>query len=176
MSGTEMSQTIRPEVPADYASIRRVNSLAFGQSEEADLVEGLRSNCPDLVSLVAESEAQIVGHILFSPAFIEVDSGRLDGMALGPMAVLPEFQRQGTGSKLVRAGLAHTTLTSSPFVIVLGHPEYYPRFGFVPASKYRVRSTWEVPDEVFMILVRNEAALRGYGGTARYRPEFDLLT
>jgi len=175
MSHTERSLCIRPEAPADKASIRRVNEFAFGQPEEADLVDSLRKDCPSLLSLVAESANQIVGHILFSPASIELDGGTIDGMALGPMAVLPECQRQGIGSQLVHAGLGQPEVASSPFVIVLGHPEYYPRFGFEPASKYRVRSTWEVPDDVFMILVRDAASLGGQGGVARYRPEFDLV-
>ena len=175
MSHTERPLYIRSEAPADSASVRSVNELAFGQSEEADLVDSLRKGCHNLVSLVAESANQIVGHILFSPAFIECDGGTMAGMALGPMAVLPEFQRQGIGSQLVHAGLDQPEVASSPFVIVLGHPEYYPRFGFEPARKYRVRSTWEVPDDVFMILVGDAASLGGQGGVARYRPEFDLV-
>ena len=175
MSIAELSANIRPETPADLASVRHVNELAFGQAEEADLVDALRKNCPGLVSLVAEYENQILGHILFSSAYIEAADDRQNGMALGPMAVLPDYQRQGIGSKLVRAGLAHPDIVSSPFTIVLGHPEYYPRFGFVPASKYRVRSTWEVPDEVFMILVGDEPALKGKSGIAHYRPEFDSV-
>jgi putative acetyltransferase len=110
----QMSPNIRSETPADLASVRHVNELAFGQAEEADLVDTLRKNCPGLVSLVAEHENQIVGHILFSPAYIEGDGERLDGMALGPMAVLPDFQRQEIGSKLIRAGLAHQVWSQAP--------------------------------------------------------------
>jgi putative acetyltransferase len=166
---------IRRETAADFAAIRDVNEQAFGQREEADLIDNLRSNCSELVSLVAESDGLIVGHLLFSPALLELaDGGRLEGTALGPMAVMPECQKQGVGSQLVRAGLAHPDIAAAPFTVVLGHPEYYPRFGFVPASTYRVRSTWEVPDAVFMILVRDTASLSG-PGVARYRPEFDLV-
>ena len=93
-------------------------------------------------------------------------------MGLAPMAVLPGHQRKGIGSELVRAGLAELRERDCPFVIVLGHPEYYPRFGFEPASGHGVKCEWEVPDEAFMILVLDEARLPEAGGTARYRPEF----
>ncbi len=88
------------------------------------------------------------------------------------MAVLPDRQRDGIGSKLVRRGLDELRERNCPFVIVLGHPEYYPRFGFEPASKRGVRCKWEVPDEVFMILVLDEAAMAGVSGLAHYRSEF----
>jgi putative acetyltransferase len=87
------------------------------------------------------------------------------------MAVLPEYQRQGTGSELVRAGIEELASRRCPFVIVLGHPEYYPRFGFGRASRYGIKSEWEVPDEAFMILILDEALMRGVSGLARYRPE-----
>jgi putative acetyltransferase len=98
----------------------------------------------------------------------------VDGMGLAPMAVLPELQHQGIGSRLVRAGIEILKSQSSPFIMVLGHPEYYPRFGFEPASHRRIRSQWEgVPDEAFMILILNENAMSGVHGVARYRGEFD---
>ena len=94
------------------------------------------------------------------------------GMGLAPMAVLPEHQRQGIGSELVRAGLAELRERDCIFVIVLGHPEYYPRFGFEPASKHGIKCEWAVPDEAFMILVFDETHLPEAGGRVRYRPEF----
>jgi putative acetyltransferase len=95
-------------------------------------------------------------------------------MGLAPLAVLPELQRQGIGIELTNAGLAAVRQTPCPFVIVLGHPEYYPRFGFERASRYGIRSQYEgVPDEAFMILVLDQGALRGKSGVARYRDEFD---
>jgi putative acetyltransferase len=94
-------------------------------------------------------------------------------MGLAPVAVLPERQNQGIGSALVTAGLAIIRGSSCPFVIVLGHPDYYPRFGFEPAAGHGIRCQWDVPDEAFMILVLEEEAMRGASGPARYRPEWD---
>lgn len=129
---------------------------AFGQAPEADLVDRLRENCPGILSLVAIQDNQIVGHIAFSPVRIE-DDKTVDGMGLGPMAVLPEFQHQGIGSRMVQAGIEILKNQGSPFIIVLGHPEYYPRFGFEQASHSDIHSQWEgVPDEAFMILILNE--------------------
>ncbi len=164
--------TIRREEPRDGKGIREVNLLAFGQPQEADVVDRLRQDCPDLLSLVAVRDDRVVGHILFSPATIEDKNGTVRGMGLAPMSVLPEYQRQGVGSQLVRAGLAELKAGSCPFVIVLGHPEYYPRFGFERASIRGISSEWEVPDEAFMALVLDQAAMQGVSGVARYRPEF----
>jgi len=167
-----MAITVREEKPHDVAAIREVNLAAFGQPQEADIVDKLRHSCKDLLSLVATVEDRVVGHILFSPASVDGEGKTVEGMGLAPMAVLPEFQRQGVGSELVRAGIGRLTDRGCPFVIVLGYPEYYPRFGFVPASRYGIRSEWDVPDEAFMIVVINESAIDGVTGVARYRPEF----
>ncbi|KPJ61701.1 MAG: hypothetical protein AMJ46_00140 [Latescibacteria bacterium DG_63] len=163
---------IRKEEPDDVDSIRELNQEAFGQAQEAEIVDKLRENCSDLLSLVAVVENQVVGHILFSPALIEGEDRTLRGMALAPMAVLPDYQRQGIGSALVRDGITRLADTPCPFVIVLGHAEYYPRFGFEPAGRHGIRSEWDVPDEVFMILVLDTARVGGLSGTARYRSEF----
>jgi putative acetyltransferase len=166
--------TIRQERSGDEEGIRLVNSRAFGQPAEAGIVDTLRSTCPEGVSFVAEREGQVVGHILFTPAVIEAQNRKVWGMGLAPVSVLPELQRQGIGSELVRAGLDEMRKMRQPFVIVLGHPEYYPRFGFVRASSYGIHSQWDgVPDEAFMILVLDEAALRGVQGVGKYRAEFD---
>ena len=163
---------IRKEQPQDIPLIHQVNKRAFGQLLEADLVDRLRRNCKDILSLVAVAGNEIVGHILFSSVTVEGEETTAEGMALAPMAVLPEYQRQGIGSKLVRAGIARLVSSNCAFVIVLGHADYYPRFGFEPASRYGVRSEWEVPDDAFMILVLNESVMQGISGVARYRPEF----
>lgn len=163
---------IREEQPQDIGVIRDVNIKAFGQTQEADVVDKLRLKCGDLLSLVAMMQDKVVGHILFSPATIESGNRTVYGMGLAPMAVLPEYQRQGIGSELIRAGIARLKGRQCPFVIVLGHAEYYPRFGFEPASRHGIRSEWEVPDEVFMILVINESEMHRISGVARYRPEF----
>ena len=163
---------IREESPNDRAAVREVNIRAFGQAVEADLVDALRENSAGLLSLVAVKDGQVVAHILFSPATIGADDNTVEGMGLAPMAVLPDYQQQGIGSELVRAGIARLTSTACPFVIMRGHPHYYPRFGFEPASRRGIRSEWEVPDEAFMILVLDDELMRELSGVARYRPAF----
>jgi putative acetyltransferase len=167
-----MKIIIRPEQPQDVAAIREVNLAAFGQALEADILDRIRTNCGDFVSIVATEDHGVVGHILFSPVTIECGGRVVHGMGLGPMAVMPSHQRRGIGSKLVRTGLTMLKSRLCPFVVVLGHPEYYPRFGFEPASRRGIRSQWPVPDEVFMILVLDEPQMQGAAGLARYRPEF----
>ena len=165
---------IRSERPEDIPAIRTVNEEAFGQAEEADIVDRLRGTCDGLLSLVGVIDERVVGHVLFSPVTLDGPSGVVEGMGLAPMGVLPEYQRQGIGSKLVQAGLAALRESGCPFVIVLGHVEYYPRFGFEPASRHGIRCQWGgVPDEAFMILVLDETAMDGVSGVAKYRDEFD---
>jgi len=164
---------IREEQSGDEQQIRVLNHRAFGGTEEADLVDKLRHACTNSISLVVLSGDQIIGYILFTPVTIQTGERIITGMGLAPMAVLPEFQRQGIGSQLVKSGLQIIKRDRHPFVIVLGHPTYYPRFGFVPASRYGIQSEYEnVPDEAFMILVFDQAALEGVSGIAKYRPEF----
>ncbi len=165
---------IRPEEPEDAAQVRAVNELAFGQPAEADLVERLRRACSDSLSLVAEEGGVVVGHILFTPVVVENEGGgHVVGMGLAPMAVLPARQRQGIGSELVRRGLGVLREHGCPFVVVVGHPEYYPRFGFEPGSKHGLACQWqEVPDAAFMVLVLDASAMEGVAGVARYRQEF----
>jgi len=163
---------IRTEEPQDVQGVREVNLKAFGQPQEADVVDALRRECAEMLSLVAVVQGHVVGHILFSPATLEGKDGTAEGMGLAPVAVLPEYQEQGIGSALVRTGLERLKDTPCPFVIVLGHPDYYRRFDFEPASRYGIRSEWDVPDEAFLILMLDEAAMQGMSGVARYRPEF----
>jgi putative acetyltransferase len=168
------STAIREELPEDAPAVRRVIEAAFGRREEADVVDELRRACPGLLSLVAVREGQVVGHILFSPATIEGPHGPVRGMGLAPLAVLPEVQGTGAGSRLVRSGLSLLRARPCPFVIVLGHPGYYPRFGFEPASRHGIQSQWPgVPDDAFLIAVLDRIEMRGVSGVARYRDEFD---
>lgn len=160
---------IREERPGDIATIREVNDRAFEQEEEGKIVDALRSNGASLLSLVATRNDRVVGHIMYSPITV---ANTWVGAALGPMAVLPEHQRQGIGSKLVAAGTRKLHEAKYPFIIVLGHPEFYPRFGFRPASEHGVACEWNVRDEVFMLLVVDEKKMRGVSGPAKYRPEF----
>ena len=165
---------VREETPDDVSAIRKVNELAFRQPQEADIVDALRESCDEFFSLVADCDGEVVGHALFTPVTIETPRGAVRGMGLAPMSVLPGRQRQGVGSALVRHGLAALRDRSCPFVIVLGHPEYYPRFGFEPASPHDIRCQWEgVPSDAFLIFVLDQRAMDGVSGVARYRDEFD---
>ena len=165
---------IREEIPQDIDAIRAINEKAFGQLQEANIIDRLRANCDGLLSVVALKDEKIIGHILFSPVTIEGNHGILKGIGLAPMAVLPEFQRQGVGSELVQAGIQILRKSKCPFIIVLGHPEYYLRFGFERASLYGIKSQWEgVPDPAFMILWLDKTMLNHVSGVAKYRDEFN---
>jgi putative acetyltransferase len=165
---------IREERPEDISNVRRVNEQAFGRPVEARIIDNLRKSGAELLGLVAEWDRKIVGHILFSPVTIEGEKGEIRGMGLAPMAVPPDYQGREIGSRLVKQGLILLRNRGCPFVIVLGHPGYYPRFGFERASRFGVKSQWEgVPDEAFMMLILDESLRGGLGGTARYRKEFD---
>ncbi|MBT3223353.1 MAG: N-acetyltransferase [Proteobacteria bacterium] len=162
---------IRLEEQRDYEAIHHLNVAAFEDDAEAKVVDRLRVAC-DCLSFVAVDDGTVVGHILFTP--VTVDGCVAVGMGLAPMSVLPSHQRQGVGSRLVRHGLQRLRQSVCPFVIVVGHAEYYPRFGFERASKYRLVSQWEgVPDEAFMVIVFADGALPEVGGVVRYRDEFD---
>jgi putative acetyltransferase len=165
---------IRLERPEDFAAVRVVNEEAFEQSAEANIVDQVRRACPDSLSLVAEDGNDVVGHILFSPVVVETSGRRVTGMGLAPMAVVPDRQRQGIGTRLVERGLVILRERDCPYVVVLGHPGYYPRFGFRRASNHGLSSQWEgVPDEAFMVLILDGDAMAGTSGVARYRDEFN---
>jgi putative acetyltransferase len=166
---------IRPETPEDHEPVHRVNERAFPTPSEADLVDALRKTAHPYISLVAIDEDQVVGHIFFSPVTIESATDSFTAMGLAPMAVLPECQRQGIGSLLVREGLRECQRIGHEIVVVLGHPEYYPRFGFVPASSKGLRSEYDVPDEVFMVAELTPGALKGRTGLVKYHPEFNAV-
>lgn len=164
---------VRTERAEDIPAIRVIIEKAFQQTEEADIVDSLRQSCDDAISLVAEDSGQVIGHLMFSPVELSSNDRRIVGMGLAPMAVLPERQRQGVGRQLVEAGISLLKERSCPFVIVLGHPKYYPRFGFEPASKYNLKCQWDdVPNEAFMALVFDPESLEGAQGVAKYKEEF----
>jgi putative acetyltransferase len=165
--------TIRPEREGDAAAIWDVNRTAFPTQAEADLVDSLRRHGASVVSLVADAGGFIVGHILFSP--VTFAGGHGHGLGLAPLAVRPERQRQGIGSKLVCAGLAASREHGAGAIVVVGHSTFYPRFGFVPASRFGLRCEYDVADEVFMALELVPDALVGKGGLVRYHPAFAAL-
>jgi putative acetyltransferase len=164
---------IREEGPNDVPAVRDLNRCAFGQDQEGNIVDALRANGAALLSLVATLNDRVVGHIMYSPAII---AGNVTGAALGPMAVLPEYQRQGIGSKLIERGNQKLEQAGCPFIIVVGHANYYPRFGFRPASGHGITCEWDVPDDVFMLLVLDKAKMAGVSGLARYRREFSSVS
>lgn len=163
---------IRLEKTEDVMAVRGVNEQAFETPSEADLVDRLRTRGKLVASLVAVDGDRIVGHIAFSLVSITANP-KLRGVGLGPMAVLPSMQRQGIGAELARAGLNRCRDLGYDFTVVVGHPEYYRRFGFMPASKYGITCIWEVPEGVFMALELRPKGLAGVGGLATYEPEFD---
>jgi len=166
--------TIRFEREGDADGIKEVNRTAFATPAEADLVDRLRRLEASVVSLVAEDGGSLVGHILFSPVSLP---GRepMPILGLAPTAVRPDRQRQGIGSQLVRAGLDAARKTGAAAVVVVGHARFYPRFGFVPASRFGLTCEYDVPDEVFMALELVPGFLAGPGGLVQYHPAFAEL-
>jgi putative acetyltransferase len=162
---------IRSEGPLDAAAVREVNEQAFGSPLEARIVECLRAE-PGCLSLVATRNEQVIGHILFTPVSLEPSVGfRVAG--LGPMAVRPEDQRAGVGGQLIRAGLDACRQHGYSAVVVVGHPAYYPRFGFEPAhTRGLTLRDFDVPEDVFMVIELDAAVRDRLKGAVRYRSEF----
>ena len=171
--------SIRPETPDDHDAIRRVivdafTECDFGHSGEAALVDQLRRTCDDLLALVAADRDTIVGHILFSPVSLRMASGMSYGMGLGPMAVHPDRQQTGIGTALVESGLRQLTADGCSFVVVLGHPTYYSRFGFLPGRECGLFHGFDgIPQDVFLVNILDRNAVQSFGTrTVVYRPEF----
>ena len=164
---------VREERREDRDGVWEVNEQAFGRADEADLVDRLRDGGGVVLSLVGVLDGRIIAHVLFSPVVLEMEGGKTaEGVGLGPVAVLPEFQGQGFGSLLIRAGIEQCRAAGQGFMMVLGHSDYYPRFGFRPSVEFGIRSQFDVPDEVFMVMELEEGALEGKSGLIRYRSEF----
>lgn len=162
---------IRNEKQSDFSAVHALNASAFGSPAEADLVDALRKEANPLVSLVAESDGKITGHILFSPVSLSGHPG-LKIMGLAPMAVLPSQQNRSIGSLLVRAGLQRCRELGCGAVAVLGHAGYYLRFGFLPATGFGIHCEYDVPEEAFMIIELQKGYFRGKSGTIRYHDAF----
>jgi putative acetyltransferase len=162
---------VRTEEERDADAVYAVNTAAFETPLEANLVDTLRQKAQPLISFVAEDDGVIVGHILFSPVSL---TGHSDVriMGLGPMAVAPNHQRKGIGSALVRAGLDRCKQLGFGAVVVLGHAEYYPRFGFLPSSRFGMGCEYDVPEEVFMVVELQPGYLHGMAGTIKYHAAF----
>jgi putative acetyltransferase len=168
--------TIRRETPEDENVIDQINREAFGQPDEADIISRLRHRGVLTISLVAVQDGKPVGHIAFSPVIVESEDSEFGGISLGPIAVLPTYQHRGIGSELIQAGLEECRRLGHELVFVLGYPEYYPRFGFVPAKPQGIDCEFKVPDEAWMIMELREGTLDGRRGIATFRPEFHGAT
>jgi putative acetyltransferase len=170
-----MIEIIRPETPEDFEQITKVNDLAFDQPNEGRMLEALRKNkkfIPQL-SLVAEIDLRVVGHILFFPLNIISGGKNFEVLSLAPMAFLPEYQQKGIGKKLVIEGLKKSKEMGYKAVVVLGHPTYYPKFGFEPASKWNIKPPIDdVPDEASMATELEEGFLKKKAGVIEYPEEY----
>jgi len=162
---------IRSERPEDAAAIRQVHEAAFGRSNEARLVEMLRRANKVILALVAVNDGQLVGHILFSPVTIADAPQDFVAAGLAPVGVLPEFQKMGIGSRLIREGLLDCRRDGCDAVVVLGDPRYYSRFGFLRASDHQLDNEYHAHEE-FMVMELKEAALQEVRGMVKYPPEF----
>jgi len=166
---------IRPETINDHSAVREVNLLAFGSEDESQLVETLRQSddfIPEL-SLVAINNGRVVGHILFSLISIETQKNDVSALARAPMAVRTEFQNHGIGYELVRHGLKECQRLGHKIVVVVGHPAYYPRFGFYSARAKGLEAPFQVSDEAFLVHELIPRALDGISGMVKYPPAFD---
>ena len=170
-----MDLLIRREDEKDYDTVYKVVKTAFetmelADGDEQDLVNRLRESqafIPEL-SLVAECDGKVIGHILFTKMKI----GDHPSLALAPVAVLPEYQKQGVGAKLIIEGHRIARELGYGSVIIVGHPAYYPRFGYTPASTWNITAPFEVPDEAFMAMELVEGGLNGVSGEIEYAKEF----
>jgi putative acetyltransferase len=173
-----MRLEIRQEKATDYLEIRRVNDLAFGQPNEGLLVDKLRMN-PDFIdklSIVADSNNKIIGHILFFPIKIRNGTTMYDSLALAPMSVLPKYQHQGIGGQLINKGIETAKRLGFKSVIVLGHKNYYPRFGFASTSKWDINPPFDLPDDVFMAIELVPDGLKHVSGIVQYPKEFEEVS
>jgi putative acetyltransferase len=167
--------TIRREVPDDYTAIREVHVAAFGQDNEARLVEELRacSGFDGRLSLVAERDGRVIGHVLFSPITIRGECGAIAALVLAPLAVLPAHQNSGVGSRLVRRGLKACRGLGHGLVIVVGHPDFYRRFGFRRARSRGLTLPFDAPDDAFLLWEATPDEPRDIAGTVEFPPAFD---
>ncbi len=165
------SLNVRAERPEDRAAVRAVSLSAFDTAAEANLVDALRDRARPVISLVAELDAEVIGHIMFSPVTLDGHPD-LSLMGLAPVAVSPKHQNRGVGSALVRAGLQRCGELGIGAVVVLGHPTYYPRLGFQPSVRFGITSECDAPAEAFMVVELRPGHLRGVTGTVRYHEAF----
>lgn len=163
---------IRPERPEDSAAVITINDSAFAGTDESRLVEAIKQSGRPVISLVACSDDTPMGHIFFSPIEIHSEGPTIAALALAPMAVLPAFQRRGVGTLLVEAGLKECARQGCQVVVVVGHPTFYPRFGFAPANGMGLQSVYSSAGDAFMALELSKGVLAGRTGFVEYPVEF----
>ena len=166
---------IRPEQPGDFEPVHALLLASFGREVEARLVDRLRASGRIALALVANENARILGHVVFSKVVTNAEGGEVGALALAPLAVAPAFQRLGIGSALVSAGLERCRLQRQARVLVLGDPVYYARFGFVPAARFGLKCPFPARNNAFMAIELEPGAFAGVSGTVRYGHEFDDL-
>ena len=173
-----MDIIVRQETDRDRVKIHELNAKAFGQDAEARLVDNLRRSSSFIkeLSILAEMNGEIVGHILLSKIHIEGSKGTFESLALAPMAVDQRVQRKGIGKRLIETGLHKARELGFTSVIVVGHKGYYPKFGFMKAAGWGIRCPFEVPDDVFMAIELVPGSLKNKGGVVVYPKEFDEAT
>lgn len=172
---------IRPEQTGDRPSILSITQDAFGQPDEARLAKALiKKHGDNAISLVAHTDQdEIVGHVLLTPAWISGEDGArlMDGMALAPVSVDLGYQRSGVGAILCQMAMNVASERGVPFVILLGHPDYYPRFGFEPAHLHGIMCPYpDAPREAFMINRLDEQRMAGITGTGQFDPLFESVS
>lgn len=173
-----MKVEIRQEIETDFSDIFELNKTAFGQDNEANLVDLLRNSNAFIseLSLVATIDNKMAGHILFTKIKIKNDKGtEFASLALAPMAVRPDLQRQGIGAQLILYGLNKAKELGHHSIIVLGHEHYYPKFGFAPAEKWNIKAPFDVPTNVFMGIELVNDGLKNVSGTVHYPKEFETV-
>ncbi len=170
-----MSLIIRPETAVDADAVSKIVTAAFGSPAEAKLVQNLQQQGVELISLVACLQDEVVGHILFSPVTAKNEDDEFTAVGLAPLAVAPAHQKKGIGSELCRAGLAACLQAKHHLVFVLGHANYYPRFGFVTSAPLGLRCQFDVSEEAFMVAELVPGALQNKRGVVYFHPLFSQI-
>ena len=171
--------TIREEEIKDYEEVEKVieesfKTAEFTDNDEHNLVRRLRKSAEFIkeLSLIAEDNNKIVGHILLTKAFIKNNNRECETLALAPLAVLPDYQNRGIGKSLINMSIERARELGYKSIVVLGHENYYPKFGFKKTSDYGIKAPFDVPDEAYMILELIPNALNGVNGVVEYSKDF----